>query len=438
MIEFVDFQSRKKHICVVGLGYVGLPLAVSLASEFSVIGFDINDRRITDLNDNKYDETGEISDEELKQCGIRFTTDSSEIASCHLVIVTVPTPIDENNQPDLSPIVNACETVGQNLANGAVVIFESTVYPGVTEQECVPILESQSGAVWKTDFFVGYSPERINPGDKVHTIEQITKVVAGDTAETTRLLVDVYGAIIKAGVHTAESIQVAEAAKVIENTQRDLNIALMNELAIIFGRLHIDTHCVLQAAGTKWNFLPFKPGLVGGHCIGVDPYYLTHRAERSGYYPQMILAGRRINDGMGKYIAEQTVKHLVRAGAQINQSRVLMLGLTFKENVPDIRNSKVIDIIDELTEYHVDVCVHDPLASPELVKQEFGVELMPTIDDRAPYDAVIVAVKHDEYRDDLSLDRIESISRGAPIIMDVKWLFEIEETKHRGFSHWRL
>ncbi|MFT5465694.1 MAG: UDP-N-acetyl-D-galactosamine dehydrogenase [Verrucomicrobiales bacterium] len=435
MVNFDQLESGADRICVVGLGYVGLPLAVRLASKFRVIGFDIDGNRVAQLRD-RHDHTGEIESAELATCGVEFTTDPSVIGQARIVIVTVPTPIDGNSRPDLRPILGASRTVGANLAKGAIVVYESTVYPGLTEEECVPLLEEKSGLTWKRDFHVGYSPERINPGDKVHTVDKIVKVVSGDTAETAELLAAVYGAIITAGIHVASSIKVAEAAKVIENTQRDLNIALMNELALIFGRLDVSTEDVLAAAGTKWNFLPFTPGLVGGHCIGVDPYYLTHKAESVGYHPQVILAGRRINDGMGKHVAEQTVKHLIRAGHAVRKARVLVLGLTFKENVPDLRNTRVIDIIRELRDYEIDVDVHDPQASAEEARHEYEIDLVEDLEG-GPYDAVILAVKHAAYRE-LGLDGIEKISTAKPVLIDIKWLFDPAETSARGIVHWRL
>ncbi len=435
--EFSEFESRQRKICVVGLGYVGLPLAVRLASKFDVTGFDIDENRVAELK-AAHDHTGEIEAAALKSANVEFTADPAAISTAHTIIVTVPTPIDANNRPDLRPILGASRTVGKNLAKGAVVVYESTVYPGVTEEECVPILAEESGLRWKADFAVGYSPERINPGDKVHTVDKITKVVAGDSPESAALLEQIYGAVIPAGIHVAESIQVAEAAKVIENTQRDLNIALMNELALIFNKLGINTDAVLRAAGTKWNFLPFTPGLVGGHCIGVDPFYLTHKAESVGYHPEVILAGRRINDGMGKFVAEQTVKRLIEAGKAIRGSKVLVLGLTFKENVPDLRNTRVIDIVRELEDYQVDVTIHDPHASAEEAQAEYGVQLSPKIDAGAPFDALIVAVKHDEFREKLGLGEVEKLSRGQPVVIDIKWLFNPAETEQRGIIHWQL
>src|SRR5499426_3732242 len=364
-------------VAIVGLGYVGLPLAVEFGKRFPAVGFDLSSAKVAAYQ-RHLDPTGEVSTEELKAAKeLRVTTDSAALREADFVVVAVPTPIDEAHQPDFRPLLGASESVGKNLKRGATVVFESTVYPGATEEICVPVLERHSGLVWKRDFFVGYSPERINPGDKEHTLTRIMKVVSGDTPETLERVAVIYGSVVSAGVHRASSIKVAEAAKVIENTQRDLNIALMNELALIFHRVGIDTLEVLEAAGTKWNFLPFRPGLVGGHCIGVDPYYLTHKADRLGYHPQVILAGRRINDGMGKYIAEQTVKQMIRAGFPVKGAHINVLGLTFKENCPDLRNSRVIDVVRELDSYGVDVHVHDPVADAAEAMHEYGVKLTP-------------------------------------------------------------
>src|SRR5262247_1647180 len=357
-------------VAIVGLGYVGLPLAVEFGNKFPTVGFDLSAAKVAAYQ-RHVDPTGEVSNEELKAAKeLRVTTDPTALKGAEFVIVAVPTPIDDAHQPDFRPLLHASETVGRNLRRGATVVFESTVYPGATEEVCVPVLERHSGLVWKRDFFVGYSPERINPGDKEHSLARITKVVSGDTPETLERVAQVYGAVVSAGVYRASIIKVAEAAKVIENTQRDLNIALVNELSLIFHRIGIDTLEVLQAAGTKWNFLPFRPGLVGGHCIGVDPYYLTHKAEKLGYHPQVILAGRRINDGMGKYVADQTVKHMIQAGFPVKDAHVTVLGLTFKENCPDLRNSRVIDVVRELESFGVNVHVHDPIADATEARHE--------------------------------------------------------------------
>ncbi len=431
---FEDFVSGKEKIGVVGLGYVGLPLAVLLAKRFSVVGFDISDKRIEELKEG-FDRTGEVERGELLSTAAHFTTDERELRRCRLIIVTVPTPIDRHKIPDLRPLKAATRTVGRNLSEGSVVVYESTVYPGVTEEICVPILETESGLKWKEGFHIGYSPERVNPGDKKHTIDKIVKVVSGDTPEVAELLKNVYGSVITAGIHVAPNIKTAEAAKVIENTQRDLNIALMNELALIFHRMGIDTRDVLEAAGTKWNFLKFEPGLVGGHCIGVDPYYLTFKAQEIGYHPEVILAGRRINDSMGKFVAESAVKLMIKEGKQILGAKVLIMGITFKENVPDVRNSRVIDIYEELLSYGVKPSVYDPLADREEVKAEYGIDLIERPEEGAPYDAVIVAVKHDEFKE-LSPEFFSSICRTKPIVLDVKGIYDRE--KFKDLILWRL
>lgn len=384
-----------RKIGVVGLGYVGLPVAVAFGKQHNIIGFDINENRISTLIGGT-DYTNEVTNEELKTASIEFTSNPQRLSDADFLIVAVPTPINEHNQPDLTPLVKASETVGKNLSKGTIVVFESTVYPGATEEICVPVLEKNSGLECGKDFFVGYSPERINPGDKEHTFTTITKVVSGQTTEVLEVVADTYSSVVKAGVHKASSIKVAEAAKVIENTQRDVNIALMNELALIFDRLDIDTSEVLAAAGTKWNFLKFSPGLVGGHCIGVDPYYLTHKAQAVGYQPDVILAGRRINDDLGKYIARTLVKKLIKRGIGVQGATVTVLGLTFKENVPDLRNSKVIDVIRELQEYDVNVQVTDAEAGAEEAMREYGVSLLKQ-DELKPSDAVVFAVPHREY-----------------------------------------
>ncbi len=385
-------MDRQTCVCVVGLGYVGLPLAVEMSRHFAVVGFDINQERVNILRGG-HDPNGEVDDAVLREAGLEVTADPAQIARADVVIVAVPTPVDEHKRPDLSPVLRASDTVGRNLKKGAVVVFESTVYPGATEEECVPVLERASGKRWKEDFFVGYSPERINPGDRDHTFSRITKVVAGDCERTRERLATVYGAAVSAGVYRAESIRVAEAAKVIENTQRDINIALMNELRVIFDRMGISTAAVLAAARTKWNFLSFEPGLVGGHCIGVDPYYLAHKAESVGHHPELILAGRRINDSMGRYFAGQVVKAMARATVYTPGARVLVLGITFKENVPDIRNSKVVDVVAELAEFGLAVDVHDPVADRSEVESEYGIRLVDT-PQQGDYQAVVVAVKH--------------------------------------------
>jgi len=423
-------------IAVVGLGYVGFPLAVEFGKVRETIGFDLSEEKVESYR-QCVDPTGELPDEEIRAANkLTVTTDPGLIGAADYIIVAVPTPIDEARRPDFGPLVSASRAVGQNMKKGAIVIYESTVYPGATEEECIPVLEEHSGLKWKQDFHVGYSPERINPGDKEHTLTRITKVVSGDDADTLDLVADLYASIITAGVYRASSIQVAEAAKVIENTQRDLNIALMNELTIIFGKMGIDTIEVLEAAGTKWNFLPFRPGLVGGHCIGVDPYYLTYKADMLGYHPQVILSGRRINDGMGEYIAAQTVKQMINCGTTIKGAKVHVLGLTFKEDVPDLRNSRVIDVINELESFGVDVYVHDPLAQAEEAQHEYGVELS-SWEDLPRADAIIMAVAHQEYLSRPVSDYLSKAHENSCFI-DVKAQFDRDELQSAGFRVWRL
>ncbi|MEO8725513.1 MAG: nucleotide sugar dehydrogenase [Acidobacteriaceae bacterium] len=428
-------MTYKRKVSVIGLGYVGLPVAVAFGRTTQTIGFDIKAGRIEELR-RGHDATGEVSPEELKEADILYTDKIDDLRTADFHIVAVPTPIDEANQPDLSPMFGASVTVGKALKKGDIVVYESTVYPGVTEEECVPILEKQSGLKCGRDFTVGYSPERINPGDKEHTFTKIKKVVSGSDAATLEIVAQVYGSVVTAGVHKASSIKVAEAAKVIENTQRDLNIALMNELALIFDKMGIDTLDVLQAAGTKWNFLNFRPGLVGGHCIGVDPYYLTHKAEKCGYIPQVILSGRRINDGMGKYIAQKTVKEMLRAGNDVLGGCVTVLGLTFKEDCPDIRNSKVVDILRELKDFGLTLQVHDPLADAAEVRHEYGIELTRWEDLKAA-DAVLVAVAHKEYKQ-LSTDEFKKMSKQNPVLVDVKGIYDPATFRAAGLHFWRL
>ncbi len=423
-------------VAVVGLGYVGLPLAVEFGKKFPTIGFDLSADKIAAYR-RHVDPTGELSSEQLKaSVKLMPTTDAAALKEANFIVVAVPTPVDEGHVPDFSPLIGASTVVGKNLQRGATVVFESTVYPGATEEVCIPIIEKQSGLKWKDDFFVGYSPERINPGDREHTLTTITKVVSGDTPETLERVAEVYGSVIKAGVFKASSIKVAEAAKVIENTQRDLNIALVNELSLIFHRVGIDTLEVLQAAGTKWNFLPFRPGLVGGHCIGVDPYYLTHKAEMLGYHPQVILAGRRINDGMGKYIAEQTVKCMIHSGLPVKGGSVIVLGLTFKENCPDLRNSKVIDVIRELQSYGVTVHVHDPVAAASEARHEYGVDLVGW-DDLPRAGAIVAAVAHEELVG-RSIDQIMAKLQPGGVYADVKCKADAPALRSRGVNVWRL
>jgi UDP-N-acetyl-D-galactosamine dehydrogenase len=423
-------------VAVVGLGYVGLPLAVEFGKKYRTIGFDLSQAKV-DAYKRHVDPTGEVSSADLKAANrLEPTTDPRALKDADFVVVAVPTPVDDAHQPDFSPLVGASRFVGENLKRGAVICYESTVYPGATEEVCIPIIEKHSSMKWKQDFFVGYSPERINPGDKEHTLTRITKVVSGDTAATLDKVAQMYGSVVTAGVFKASSIKVAEAAKVIENTQRDLNIALMNELALIFHRIGIDTLEVLQAAGTKWNFLPFRPGLVGGHCIGVDPYYLTHKADMLGYHPQVILAGRRINDGMGKYIAEQTVKHLIQNGFGVKDADVIVLGLTFKEDCPDLRNSKVIDVIRELKSYGVKVHVHDPVAEPAEAVHEYGIELTPW-EQLPKSSAIVAAVAHKQYKEKTLDTIIAKLARGG-VYVDVKCQADPEALRARGVRVWRL
>ncbi|PKO46732.1 MAG: nucleotide sugar dehydrogenase [Betaproteobacteria bacterium HGW-Betaproteobacteria-4] len=423
-------------IAVVGLGYVGLPLAVEFGKKFRTIGFDLSQAKV-DSYQRHIDPTGEVSTEDLKAATqLTVSTDASTLREADFVIVAVPTPVDDAHQPDFSPLVGSSTTVGRNLKQGAIVVYESTVYPGATEEVCIPILEKESGKTWKKDFFVGYSPERINPGDKERTVTKIVKVVSGDTPETLDKVKEIYGSVITAGVYPASNIKVAEAAKVIENTQRDLNIALMNELAIIFDKIGIDTLEVLQAAGTKWNFLPFRPGLVGGHCIGVDPYYLTHKAQKLGYHPEVILAGRRINDGMGKFVAEQTIKMLVRAGHPIKDQPIIVLGLTFKEDCPDLRNSRVIDVIRELQSYGANVVVHDPVAEASEAHHEYGVDLV-NWESLPKAAAMVVAVNHKQYK---ALTTSEFTAKLKPdgVITDVKSMLDYNAFAEAGVTVWRL
>jgi UDP-N-acetyl-D-galactosamine dehydrogenase len=425
-----------KTIAVVGLGYVGLPLAVEFGKKFRTIGVDLSAEKVACYKQH-FDPTGEVSTEDLKAATLlEMGTDPHALKEADFVIVAVPTPVDDAHQPDFSPLVSSSRAVGQNLKQGAIVVYESTVYPGATEEVCIPILEQYSGKKWKADFFVGYSPERINPGDKERTVTKIVKVVSGDTPETLATVTEIYGSVIKAGVFPASCIKVAEAAKVIENTQRDLNIALMNELAIIFDKIGIDTLEVLKAAGTKWNFLPFRPGLVGGHCIGVDPYYLTHKAQKLGYHPEVILAGRRINDGMGKFVAEQTIKQLVRRGHPVKDCPIIVLGLTFKEDCPDLRNSRVIDVIRELESYGAKVVVHDPVADTKEAFHEYGVDLR-TWDDLPKAGAIVAAVNHREFKDRPVGDFLSKLERDG-VITDVKSMFETSALAGSGVELWRL
>ena len=423
----MNLESRK--IAVIGLGYVGLPLAVEFGKTRSVIGFDISQSRIDALLSGR-DTTLEVSEAELKDAKhLSFTAQSEDLAGATIYIVTVPTPIDSHKRPDLTPLLRASETVGKVLKRGDIVIYESTVYPGATEEDCVPVLEKYSGLAFNQDFFAGYSPERINPGDRTHRLPDICKVTSGSTHEVAEIVDQLYGSIITAGTHRAGSIRVAEAAKVIENTQRDLNIALVNELAIIFNKMGVDTEAVLKAAGTKWNFLPFRPGLVGGHCIGVDPYYLTCKAEAIGHHPQIVLAGRRLNDAMGAYVASQLVKAMLKRRLHVQGARILVMGLTFKENCPDLRNTRVVDVIAELEDYGCEVDVHDPWADSMSAEEEYGISLV-TMPETQAYDAIILAVAHSQYAE-MGVARIRAFGRPAAVLYDLKYLFGAEDSDLR-------
>lgn len=428
--------SRETTVAVIGLGYVGLPLAVEFGKKYPTIGYDLSEAKIAAYREYR-DPTGEVLGEDfMAATHLEVTTDPSRLATADFLVVAVPTPVDAARIPDFSPLVSATNIVGKHMKAGATVIYESTVYPGATEEICIPILERESGLEWMKDFHVGYSPERVNPGDKERTITKIVKVVSGDDAATLQIVGNLYESVITAGVHRASSIKVAEAAKVIENTQRDLNIALMNELAIIFHKIGIDTHDVLQAASSKWNFLPFRPGLVGGHCIGVDPYYLTYKAEMLAYHPQVILAGRRINDGMAAYVAQQTVKQMIDTGSCIKGAKVIVLGLTFKENCPDIRNSKVADLVRELEDYGCEVVVHDPIAEAVEAQNEYGITLVPW--ELLPQaDSIVAAVSHSEYLD-MPLDSLLAKLSPGGVFVDVKSVFPEQIILERGIRAWRL
>ena len=439
-MNFTDLYEKiisgEEKISLVGLGYVGMPIAVAFAKKVGVIGYDLNAKKV-ELYKNGIDPTCEVGDEAIKASTVEFTSDETKLREAKFHIVAVPTPVNEDHTPDLSPVEGASRILGRNLTKGSVVVFESTVYPGVTEEVCVPILEKESGLKCGVDFKIGYSPERINPGDKVHRLETIVKIVSGMDEETLELVAKVYELVVDAGVYKAESIKVAEAAKVIENSQRDINIAFMNELSIIFNKMGIDTQAVLKAAGTKWNFLKFFPGLVGGHCIGVDPYYLTYKAEKLGYHSQVILAGRRINDDMGKYVAEMTVKKLIAAGKPVKDAKVAILGFTFKENCPDIRNTRIIDIVDELREYGVTAVVADPQAEADETKRFYDIELY-NQDDIKDVSAVIVAVAHDEYQN-LSVSDIDKlIADDKKVLIDIKGILDRKVFENAGYTYWRL
>ncbi|NKS44071.1 Vi polysaccharide biosynthesis UDP-N-acetylglucosamine C-6 dehydrogenase TviB [Acinetobacter lwoffii] len=422
-------QLSELKIAIIGLGYVGLPLAVEFGKKVPVVGFDIHQKRIDELQSGQ-DHTLEVSPEELKLAThLSYTTNLQQLADCNLFIVTVPTPIDEFKQPDLTPLVKASESIARVLKKGDVVVYESTVYPGATEEVCIPVLEKNSGLKFNQDFYAGYSPERINPGDKLHRVTNILKITSGSTEEVADYVDQVYNLIIEAGTHKAASIKVAEAAKVIENTQRDVNIALINELALIFNKMGIDTEAVLEAAGTKWNFLPFRPGLVGGHCIGVDPYYLTHKAQSMGYHPEIILAGRRLNDGMGAYVVTQLVKGMIKKKIQVEGAKILVLGLSFKENCPDIRNTKIIDIVHELQEYHIQADVYDPWVDVSEAEHEYGITPVQTLEN-GKYDAVILAVAHQQFKV-MGADAIRALGKADHVLYDLKYVLSQAESDLR-------
>lgn len=438
MITCEDLISGKEKLALVGLGYVGMPIAVAFSKKINVIGFDLNAKKI-ELYKNGVDPTKEVGNKAIAECTVDFTSDPTRLKETKFIIVAVPTPVNDDHTPDLSPVEGASRLVGKNLVKGSIVVFESTVYPGVTEDICVPIMEKESGLKCGVDFKVGYSPERINPGDKVHRLETITKIVSGMDEETLDTVAKVYELVVDAGVYRAESIKVAEAAKVIENSQRDINIAFMNELSIIFNKMGIDTKAVLAAAGTKWNFLKFSPGLVGGHCIGVDPYYLTYKAEKLGYHSQIILAGRRINDDMGKYVAESLVKSLIKADVPVKNAKVAILGFTFKENCPDTRNTKVIDIYNELKEYGIEPVVVDPVADAEEAKMLYGIEF-DSMDNVYEMDAVVVAVAHEEFLQyrKTDFDEMFNEQNEKKVLLDIKGLYERKNFTSDDYIYWRL
>lgn len=430
-------NKMKEKIAVIGLGYVGLPVAIEFAKHYDVIGYDVNKKKL-DTYLNGIDVTDEVGDVIIQNTSLKFTNDEQKLQDCLFHIVAVPTPINTDKTPNLSPIIRASETIGRNLQKGSIVVYESTVYPGTTEEICVPILEKESGLTYGKDFKVGYSPERINPGDKVNTLTKITKIVSGSDIEALEEIAQIYGQVIESGIHKAESIKVAEAAKVIENSQRDINIAFMNELSMVFNKMDINTKAVLEAAGTKWNFLHFTPGLVGGHCIGVDPYYFTYKAEQLGYHSQIILAGRKVNDNMGKHVASNTIKSLIQTKIDVNQARIGILGLTFKENVPDVRNTKVINIVRELEEYHLKLLVHDPVAEKEDVKREFDIDLVDE-SELKNLDCIIFAVAHDEYLDQLQIDSLNKLYRNdKKVLIDIKGFYKKTDVEKRNIHYWSL
>lgn len=434
---FDNLAKKRARMSVIGLGYVGLPLAVEFAKKFDVIGFDVNSKKLQDCL-NGIDVTNEVGNEAIQNTTCHFTNDEKELKDCKFHIVAVPTPINSDKTPNLNPVIDASKTIGKNLTKGSIVVYESTVYPGTTEEICIPILEEESGLIFGKDFKIGYSPERINPGDKVNTLTKIIKVVSGSDEETLDIISKVYGSIIVAGVYRAESIKVAEAAKVIENSQRDINIAFMNELSMVFNKMDIDTSAVLKAAGTKWNFLKFTPGLVGGHCIGVDPYYFTYKAEQLGYHSQIILAGRKINDDMGKYVAQNIIKKLIKADQQVKGGRVAILGITFKEDCPDVRNTKIVDIIKELEEFGVNVLVHDPVANKEEVWNEYRINLV-SKDALRELNCIVLAVCHNEFKESYDLNFYDGLySKNNKVIIDVKSIFNRKECESRGYIYWSL
>ena len=436
MSFYTKLVNREEKLSLVGLGYVGMPIAVAFAKKVGVIGYDLNEKKI-ELYKSGIDPTNEVGDEEIKKTTVEFTADETRLCEAKFHIVAVPTPVNDDHTPDLTPVEGASKILGRNLTKGSIVVFESTVYPGVTEDVCVPMLEKESGLKCGVDFKIGYSPERINPGDKVHRLETIVKIVSGMDDETLEEVANVYGLVVEAGVHRASSIKVAEAAKVIENSQRDINIAFMNELSIIFNKMGIDTKSVLEAAGTKWNFLKFYPGLVGGHCIGVDPYYLTYKAEMLGYHSQVILAGRRINDDMGKYVAENCVKNLIRAGKAVKNAKVAILGFTFKENCPDTRNTKVIDIVKELREYGIEPVIADPAADKAEAKHLYGIDFA-DVSEIKDMDAVVLAVSHEAFTK-LSMSDVDAFfGEGKKVLLDVKGLLDRTAYENAGYSYWRL
>lgn len=437
MSLFEKIKSKEEKIAVIGLGYVGLPLAIEFAKTYDVVGFDINQEKL-DKYLSGVDLTDEVGDEAVKNTTMKFTSDERDLQDCKFLVVAVPTPINIDKTPNLKPVIGASETVGRNLTKGSIVVYESTVYPGTTEEICLPILEKESGLKLGEDFKIGYSPERINPGDRVNTLTKIMKIVSGSDDEALKEISDVYSSIIEAGVFEAENIKVAEAAKVIENSQRDINIAFMNELSIVFNKMGINTKAVLEAAGTKWNFLKFTPGLVGGHCIGVDPYYFTYKAEQLGYHSQIILSGRKVNDDMGKYVASNIIKQMIKAKQEIDGARVAILGITFKENVGDVRNTKIIDIINELKEYGVEVLVHDPVAEKEDVYREYNIELIEK-EHLSDIDCVVFAVPHNVFMETYNAELIDTLYRNdKKVIVDIKSILDRKEYEAKGYQYWSL